>query len=157
MLRRARCWVCGAVFEAERGSLPRGARFACARCAEDDLGAPGVDRAHLSRALTERYEVPFADVREAEVDVDVLRLLAEDFSRLHALLPLLREESRTKIGPETLLVAIADPGNVFALEHVRRQTGLRVRTCVAPWAELMEAIDELYLPLALAEDAPEGE
>src|SRR5512135_2070514 len=126
MLRRARCWVCGALFEAQRGTLPRGARFACAPCADDGFAAPDVDRGHLSRVLSERHEVAFADVRDVVVEPEVLSLLSEDFCRLHALLPLARRENGAKPLPPALVVALADPANVFALEHVRRETGMRV-------------------------------
>ena len=147
MQRQARCWVCGAVFAAERGRLAPGERFACARCEED--GAARGDHETLARVLLERHGVPFANVHEAEIDPELLRAVPEDFARLHAALPIARKG-------QAIVVAIADPsGNVFALEHLRRTFGARVSPCVAPWADLQEAIADAYLPLAIAEDLPE--
>lgn len=163
MLRRARCWVCGALFEAERGSLPRGALFTCARCTDDGLAGKAPDRKMLARVLYARHGVPFVEVDDLDVFRDVLAMVPEDFARHHAVLPIGIRTPRAKRGkgggaaakspaPDSLVVAIADPGNVFALESLRRRVGLPIVACVAPWSELQEAIATLYTPLAIGEE-----
>lgn len=160
MKRQARCWICGTVFQTERGALARGARFTCDRCIADGLAAP--EPAVLRRLLHERHGVPFADVRGLSVDEEILRLVPEAFARHHAVLPLAIRERRagTPRKPKMpgapvreLVVAMADPGNSFALETLRRRCGMPIATTVAPWADLAEAIADLYLPIAIAEES----
>ncbi len=165
MKRRARCWVCGLLFEADRGSLPKGARFACGECVADGLqppdGAPP-DHRVLARVLYERHGVPYADLREVAVEEPVLRLVAEEFALHHAVLPLSvraagprgRAGRASRSGPapgRAIVLAMCDPGNAFAIESVKRRTGLAVQPVVSTWAEIVEAIEEQYLRVAVAD------
>ena len=171
MKRQARCWICGVLFEAERGSLPRGARFSCERCVADGLGnAPDgtpPSRADLARILYERHSVPYLDLASLPIEVDVLRLVAEDFARHHALIPVMlkMEEAAADAGkrpaakksakpaaPVALVIAMSDPGNRFAIESIKRSVNLPVQRFVSTWAEIAEAISDAYLQIAIADD-----
>ena len=163
MKRQARCWICGTLFEAERGSLPRGARFCCESCVADGLqGSP--DRATLSRALHERHGVPYLDLAGLSIEPDVLRLVPEDFARHHAVIPVMLkpESGSARKGSKkaaadrpravSLVLAMASPENRFAIEAIRRRIGIPVQRFVTTWAEVSEAIAEHYLPIALADE-----
>ena len=170
MKRSARCWICGDLFEAERGSLPKGARFTCAPCVDDGLqpadGAP-LDHTTLTRVLYERHAVPYLSLADLDVPTEVLLLVHEDFARHHAVMPVMLvplkgkgakkienvagEENGETVTPGALVVVMADPGNEFAVEAMRRASGLPVQRFVSTWAEIVEAIGEQYLRLAVAE------
>lgn len=175
MKRQARCWICGTLFEAERGSLPKGARFVCEPCAAAGLrGAGGAapDHTTLARVLYEKHGVPYLDLAHLGIDENVLRLVAEDFARHHSLIPVTlkleeepapakgaakksapkKPETDAKKRPVALVVAMIDPNNRFAIESIRRRIGIPVQPVVSTYAEIFEAIDEHYLPIALADE-----
>lgn len=197
MKRQARCWICGGLFEAERGSLAPGARFVCEPCVADGLrGEDGADPDHetLARVLYDRHGVPYVDLDGLVVPDEVLSLVPEEFARHNAVLPLMflrpkapgqgkqtgvQQASRSALDealearsgavdpsageapgprppPVALVVAVADPANEFALESLKRTTGLPIRCCVSTWAELVETIDDVYLHIALAEGPSDG-
>lgn len=173
MKRQARCWICGTLFEAERGSLPKGARFTCEGCVKHGLrGEGGEPPAHttLARVLYERHGVPYLELSHLAIDDEVLRLVPEEFARHHSVIPvMLKLEGETagkgkkapkrpdvKGRPVALVIAMSDPANVFAIEAIRRRIGLPVQRVVSTWAEIAEAINEHYLKIALADEpAPE--
>ena len=176
MKRQARCWICGTLFEAERGSLPKGARFTCEGCANAGLrGAAGEepDRTTLARVLYEKHGVPYVDLKDMGIDDEVLRLVAEDFARHHSLIPVTlkveSDEAKPKKGtgakkpapesgkssskkPVALVVAMTNPSNRFAIESIRRRIGIPVQPCVSTWAEIAEAIGDHYLKIALTDE-----
>lgn len=178
MKRQARCWICGGLFEAERGSLAPGARFVCGPCVADGLrGEDGADPDHetLARVLYDRHGVPYVDLEGLAVPDEVLSLVPEEFARHNVVLPLafVREQPAKPEGdpearpagtqasapapkPIALVVVMADPDNEFALESLKRSTGLPIRCCVSTWAEIVETIDDVYLPIVLAEGPSEG-
>lgn len=179
MKRQARCWICGTLFEAERGSLPKGARFTCEGCANAGLrGASGEepDRTTLARVLYEKHGVPYVDLKDMGIDDEVLRLVAEDFARHHSLIPVTlkveEDDAKPKKGaakpaakattakpadpgkkrPVALIVAMTNPSNRFAIESIRRRIGIPVQPCVSTWAEIAEAIGDHYLKIALTDE-----
>lgn len=177
MKRQARCWICGTLFEAERGSLAKGARFTCEGCTRDGLAETAAGKpshATLSRVLYERHGVPYLELSHLAIEGNVLRLVAEDFARHHSLLPVTLKMEADKGGkrkskgkakgpdaavrPVALVIAMSDPSNVFAIESIRRRIGIPVQRVVSTWAEIAEAIGEQYLDIALADEpVPEPE
>lgn len=173
MKRQARCWICGTLFEAERGSLPKGVRFTCEGCGKAGLaGATAGEPTHatLSRVLYERHGVPYLELSHLAIENNVLRLVAEDFARHHSLLPvMLKMEADTtpapakgkkaklkapdaSVRPVALVIAMSDPSNVFAIESIRRRIGIPVQRVVSTWGEIAEAIGEQYLEIAIADE-----
>jgi hypothetical protein len=83
--------------------------------------------------------------------------VSEAVCRRHSVLPIAHEDGR-------LVVAMADPANVFALDDVRLMTGLEVKAVVATRADVLAAIDrhhrgdaemdELKLAMAVPEQRP---
>ncbi|MHB1308838.1 MAG: GspE/PulE family protein [Limisphaerales bacterium] len=68
---------------------------------------------------------------------EVLRLLSAEFVRAHRVLPL-------RIQDGVLHLATAEPDNAGLVDHVRLLTGLEVKECPAPAAEILERIGEGY-------------
>ena len=90
--------------------------------------------AQLVSALAAQVGLPFVDLAEAGVDPQATMLVSAAVCRRHAVLPIAVEDGR-------LVLAMADPGNVFALDDVRSMTGLEARVMVATRDDLMTAID----------------
>ena len=112
----------------------------------------------------------FLDLSDVVVDAEAVLRVSEAVCRRHSVLPIAQEDGR-------LVVAMADPANVFAVDDIRLMTGMEVTAVVATRADVLAAIDryhrgdaqmdELHLamavpdqrstaaePTAVVEDAP---
>jgi hypothetical protein len=148
--RKARCWVCGAEFDAPRGTLTRGALHTCERCTADGLAYEGSIRPEaeeVARILAERHGVGFVDPEECTLDREALIFVPEEFAELHSVLPLEFRPAKRE-----LVVAMVDPRNAFAIESIRRRTGLSIIPLGATWDTRREAIHEWYGTLASADE-----
>jgi type IV pilus assembly protein PilB len=90
--------------------------------------------AQLVAALAHQIGLPFVDLTDHNVDGSAVALVPAAVCRRHAVLPIGYEEGR-------LVLAMADPGNVFALDDVRSMTGLEPRPVVATRDDLLNAVD----------------
>ena len=102
------------------------------------LGRVLVDRGILSEsqlvaALAQQIGLRFVDLTEFPVDGSAVARVPEPVCRRHTALPIAYEDGR-------LLVAMADPANVFAIDDIRSLTGLEVKPLVATRADVIQAI-----------------
>lgn len=81
------------------------------------------------------------EITDAQVDPAFLKRLPLSFARNNLLLPLREEEGQ-------LLVAVADPANLHALDEVRGMFGIPAAAVVVPRLELLEAVNRLYSRLS---------
>jgi type IV pilus assembly protein PilB len=106
------------------------------------LGRVLVDRGILSEsqlvaALAQQIGLRFVDLSEFPVDGSAVARVPEPVCRRHTALPIAYEEGR-------LLVAMADPANVFAIDDIRSLTGLEVKPLVATRADVIQAINRYH-------------
>ncbi len=100
-----------------------------------DLGM--VTESQLVAALAQQIGLPFVDLSEYAVDGSAVASISATVARRHAALPIGYEDGK-------LLVAMADPANVFAVDDIRSITGREVRPVVATKADLIAAIDRYH-------------
>jgi type IV pilus assembly protein PilB len=100
-----------------------------------EMGAIG--EIDLVRTLARQMGLEFVDLADYPLDRGASALIAESVARRYAALPIGWEDDK-------LVVAMADPSNVFALDDIRTITGAEVRTVVATRAQLIEAIDGVH-------------
>ena len=91
----------------------------------------------LARALAAQTGLRFVDLTDFPVDVSAVCTVAEAVCRRHSALPVGYEDGR-------LLVVMADPANVFALDDIRLLTGRDVRALTAVPADVLAAIDRYH-------------
>ncbi len=91
----------------------------------------------LVSALATQIGLRFVDLSEFAVDGSAVGRVPGPVCRRHSAMPIGFEEGR-------LLVAMADPANVFAIDDIRSLTGLDVKPVVATRADLAAAIDRYY-------------
>jgi type IV pilus assembly protein PilB len=115
-----------------------------------------LDSDQLSRAMAERYGLRHVDLNVYHVDMGAANMLPPAAARRYKAVPVGYVDS------DTLLLAMADPANVIAIDDVQMITGLACEVAVA--AE--EDIEALILRLntletavseAIEEDDEEGE
>ena len=91
----------------------------------------------LFRVLARHFDLEFVDLDEQPPDPSVVRLVKESFARYHQLLPIGED------GPQ-LVLAMANPTNVFSLDDARTVTGRSVRAVMAEPTQLARAIDRVW-------------
>ncbi len=106
------------------------------------LGASLIELGYLSEHrllefLSRQLQIPLLDLSKQQVDPEVARKLPETIARRYRVL-LLEENERD------VLLAMADPTDLFAQDEVARLLHRRVRQAVVREAQLLEALDRLY-------------
>jgi type IV pilus assembly protein PilB len=106
----------------------------------------------LSRAIAERYGLDHIDLSTYQVDMAAANLITVTMARRYRALPV------GFVDRETLLVAMADPTNVLAVDDVQIATGLDCRVAVAADEDIDALIGRLNtLQSAVSEAVVEGE
>lgn len=77
----------------------------------------------LARAQAERLSLDYAELTEADVDLEAARMVPEKVLRRHGALPL-------RLDGEWLVVAMSDPTNLYALEDLRMISGRQITPVV---------------------------
>ncbi|HEY2630751.1 MAG TPA: ATPase, T2SS/T4P/T4SS family [Solirubrobacteraceae bacterium] len=101
----------------------------------------------LARALAERYGLDHLDLDVFPVDMGAANLVANTAAKRYQAVPVSFVDKRT------LLLAMADPSNVLAVDDVAIMTGYEVRVAVAP----PDAIGDLISRMARLDDVVSGE
>ena len=119
------------------------------RRAKDEAGATGtrlgfqitklgyIEENTLAEFMSMEYGVPSINLDEFDIDAEVVRLIPEDVAVKHTILPVNRAGS-------TLIIATADPSNIFALDDVKFLTGYNVEPVVASEEAIRRAVDRYY-------------
>ena len=77
-----------------------------------------IDGDQLSRAIAERYGLDHLDLNVYKVDMVAANLLSMSAARRYKAIPV------GYVNQETLLLAMADPANVLAVDDIQMMTGL---------------------------------
>jgi type IV pilus assembly protein PilB len=101
-----------------------------------DLGY--ATEAQVAAALAEQYELEFLDLDRLEIDRPVAVLLAETLAHRCAALPVRR------LPDGAVLVAVADPTDVIAADHLRLAVGANIRLAVCERRPLERAIARVH-------------
>ena len=96
-----------------------------------------IDSEQLSRATAERYGLDFVDLSLFSVDMGAANLISVKSARRHGALPI------SYVDESTLLLAMADPTNVLALDDVQMATGMNCAVAVAPYFDIEGLITKL--------------
>jgi type IV pilus assembly protein PilB len=91
----------------------------------------------LVAALATQIGLRFVDLADYSVDGSALGRVPGTVCRRHSAMPIGFEDGK-------LLVAMADPANVFAMDDIRSLTGMEVKAVVATRADVIAAIDRYY-------------
>ena len=92
-----------------------------------------VTESQVASARAAQLGLPFVDLTEYPVERSAVALVAPQLLRRHEVLPIGRDGDR-------LLLAMADPRDVLALDDVRAAVSLQVRPVVAERSDLLAAI-----------------
>ena len=111
-----------------------------------------IDGDQLSRAIAERYGLDHLDLNVYKVDMGAANLLSVTAARRYRAIPV------GYVNQETLLLAMADPANVLAVDDIQMMTGLSCRVAVAAEDDIDALIGRMNtLETAVSEAVEEEE
>ena len=96
-----------------------------------------VDEDEIADAISGQYGVPTLNLDDFEIDPEVIKLIPEDVATKHTIIPVNRAGA-------TLIVATADPSNIFAIDDVKFLTGYNVEVVVAAEEAIRRATERAY-------------
>lgn len=96
-----------------------------------------ISESDLVRSLAKQVGLEFVDLTERAIDATVASLIPEGLARRYQALPISWDD-------DVLVVAMADPSNVLAVDDIRALTGAQVRCVVATSAQIRETIDRFH-------------
>ncbi|TYO99937.1 type IV pilus assembly protein PilB [Geothermobacter ehrlichii] len=91
----------------------------------------------LAAFLSRQYGVPSINLAEFEIDPNVIALIPAEVAQKYQIVPVNRAGA-------TLIVAMSDPSNIFAIDDIKFMTGYNVEVVVAPEQSIKDAIDKYY-------------
>jgi len=99
----------------------------------------------VAQAIAESMGLAFVDISSYDIDPAASILLSSDLMKKYVVLPVKSQDNE-------LVVAMADPANIFAIDDLRIVTGREIRPVVAVESDLLQAIDRFSAAQANVND-----
>ncbi len=96
-----------------------------------------IEEQDLTSFLSKQYGVPSINLAEFEVDTAVIKIIAVEIAQKYQIIPVNRAGS-------TLIIAMSDPSNIFAIDDIKFMTGYNVEVVVASETAIRASIDKYY-------------
>ncbi|MFT5684381.1 MAG: type IV pilus assembly protein PilB, partial [Myxococcota bacterium] len=96
-----------------------------------------IEENELTAFLSSQYGVPSINLAEFEVDPEVLKIIPKEVVTRHQVVPINKTGS-------TLIVAMADPSNIYAIDDIKFITKLSIEVVVASEQAIAETIEKCY-------------
>jgi type IV pilus assembly protein PilB len=96
-----------------------------------------ISEENLTLVLSKQFGVPPVNIAATAIDKSSIKLVPYETAKRYLIIPL-------SYGGGELKLAVADPSNNFAIDHIRFLTGMKVRLYVASEAAIMTAIESNY-------------
>ena len=91
----------------------------------------------IAKALAVRLKLPYGRIDKANIPDNIISLISPELAEKHAVIPL-------KMNGNRLLVAMANPLNLYALEDLRFYTQLPIDRAVVPSSDVAVSIEKYY-------------
>jgi type IV pilus assembly protein PilB len=96
-----------------------------------------VDDQELTQLLAKQYSLPSIDLADFDIDPDVLQLVPKHEALKHMVIPVNRAGG-------TLIVAMSDPSNIYAIDELKFLTQYHIEPVVAAESAIDAAIARYY-------------
>lgn len=97
-----------------------------------------VTEQQMVKALSNQLNVDVFDLDKETVDASVAKLITEDLARMHTIIPARKNEDNS------LVLIMADPMSILAIDDVRLYTGMEVVPNLCEKSKIIHAIDVYY-------------
>jgi len=101
------------------------------------IAGGGLEEEQLSRAVAERFGLDHLDLKVYRFDPNAAKLVTPAAVKRYQAIPV------SFVNDRTLLVAMADPGNVLAVDDIAVMTGYEVRPAVSCATDVETALERL--------------
>ena len=91
----------------------------------------------LTQLVARQYSLPAINLSEIEIDPNVLKLIPKEICEKHQVIPVRRQGS-------TLIVAMADPSNIYAIDELKFLTQYNIDPVVASDGAIETALGRYY-------------
>lgn len=108
-----------------------------------------ISEPELTAFLSKQYSVPSINLADFEIDPSVVKLIPVEVVQKYQAIPVNRSGS-------TLILAMSDPSNIFAIDDIKFMTGYNVEVVVASDSGIKSAIDRFYDQSASLADMMDG-
>ena len=91
----------------------------------------------LISTLSQGLGFPLIDLKRFKIDMEVAKIIPVEVARHYQIIPV------SRIGG-TITLAMADPLNIFAIDHVKSLTGYKINPIIASVQDIAQAIELSY-------------
>jgi type IV pilus assembly protein PilB len=91
----------------------------------------------LTQLVARQYSLPAINLGEIDIDANVLKLIPKEICEKHQVIPVRRQGS-------TLIVAMADPSNIYAIDELKFLTQYNIDPVVASDGAIETALSRYY-------------
>jgi type IV pilus assembly protein PilB len=96
-----------------------------------------IEESKLTDFLSKQYGVPAINLKDFDIDPEIIKLVPKDVSLKHLVIPV------NRAGP-SLIVAMCDPSNIYAVDDLKFLTGYNIEAVVASEPSIREAIERYH-------------
>src|ERR1700722_6632024 len=96
-----------------------------------------IEETKLTEFLSKQYGVPAINLKDFDIEAEVIKLVPKEVAEKHLVIPV------NRAGP-SLIVAMSDPSNIFAVDDLKFLTGYNIEPVVASEVAIKEAIEHYY-------------
>ena len=96
-----------------------------------------VRESELISTISAGLGLPLIDLKRFKIDFEIVKTIPLNISRHYQIIPV------AKIG-DTITLAMADPLNIFAIDHVESLTGFKINPIISSSQDILQAIELVY-------------
>ena len=106
------------------------------------LGSILINQKHLTEDqlisfLSKQYGVPSVNLADYEINPAIIKIIPPEVVQKYQLIPINRAGA-------TLIIAVSDPSNLFAIEDIKFMSGYNIEMVVASERDIKASIDKYY-------------
>lgn len=106
------------------------------------VGLKFVKENELISTLSEGLGLPLIDLKRFKIDAEIVKLIPAEIARHYQIIPV------SKMG-DTVTLAMADPLNIFAIDHVKNLTGYKINPIISSSQDIAQTIELSYPDVTL--------
>ena len=96
-----------------------------------------IKESDLISTLSEGLGFPLIDLKRFKIDPEVIKIFPVEIARHYQIIPV------SKMG-DSITLAMADPLNIFAIDHVEALTGYKISPIISSSKDILQTIDLSY-------------
>jgi type IV pilus assembly protein PilB len=96
-----------------------------------------IKKEQLNLILSQGLSLPLIDLKKYKIDPEISKIIPQNLAMYYRIIPI------SKIA-DTLTVAMADPLDIFAIDHIQALTGYKINPVISEEKDILDVIKEVY-------------